>query len=54
MYYTFKRGENMKWPLITGIFGQFLGMYEPSCISTTNNNRPEKVIYCLDPIMHQV
>ena len=29
MYYTFKKGENMKWPLVTGIFGQFLGMYEP-------------------------
>ena len=21
MYYTFKKGENMKWPLVTGIFG---------------------------------
>ena len=29
MYYTFKKGENMKWSLNTGIFGQFLGMYEP-------------------------
>ena len=29
MYYTFEKGENMKWPLVTGIFGQFLGMYEP-------------------------
>ena len=27
--YTFKKGENIKWPLITGIFGKFLGMYEP-------------------------
>ena len=29
MYYTFKKGENMKWPLVTGIYGQILGMYEP-------------------------
>jgi len=29
MYYTFEKEENMKWPLVTGIFGQFLGMYEP-------------------------
>jgi hypothetical protein len=28
MYYTLKKGENMNWPLVTGIFGQFLGMYE--------------------------
>ena len=29
MYYTVKKEENMKWPLVTGILGQFLGMYEP-------------------------
>jgi hypothetical protein len=29
---TLKKGENMKWPLVTGIFGQFLGMYTWACI----------------------
>ena len=28
-YFTFKKGENMKWPLVTIIFCQILGMYEP-------------------------
>ena len=49
MYYTFNKGENIKWPLDTGIFG-----YVWACISITDYNRPLKVIYCLDPIMHQV
>jgi hypothetical protein len=29
MYYTFKKGENMKWPFATCIFWQILVMYEP-------------------------
>ena len=49
MYYTFEKGENMKWPLVTDIFG-----YVGACISITDHNRQVKVIYCLDPIMHQV
>ena len=54
MYYTFKKGENnMKWPLVTGIFGILFG-YVWACISITDHNRPVKVTYCLDPIMHQV
>ena len=28
-YYIFKKGENMKWPLVTCLFWQMLGMYEP-------------------------
>ena len=24
-----KKRKNMKWSLVTGIFGKFLGMYEP-------------------------
>ena len=28
--------------------------YVRACISITDHNRPLKVIYCLDPIMHQV
>jgi hypothetical protein len=52
MYYTFKKGGNMKWPLIITIFWQIFGMYE--CISITDHNRPVKVMYYLDPIMHQV
>jgi hypothetical protein len=27
MYYTFTKGENMKWPLVTSIFWHILGMY---------------------------
>jgi hypothetical protein len=29
MSYTFKKGKNMKWPLVTGILGQLLVMHEP-------------------------
>jgi hypothetical protein len=27
-YYTFKKGENMKWPIVASIVWQILGMYE--------------------------
>ena len=48
MYYTFKKWENMKWPLITSIFWAKIG-YVWACISITDHTRPVKVIYCFRP-----
>jgi hypothetical protein len=42
----------MKWPLVTCIFLANFG-YASACIVIADHNRPVKVIYCLDPILHQ-
>jgi hypothetical protein len=43
MYYTFKKGENMKWPLITGIFG-----YVWACISYNPYYTDHLYLYAMD------